>query len=853
MEPIALSWKSNEPIWIEQWPLTREKLQAAEKLVEEQLQKGHIETSTSPWNSPIFVIRKKSGKWRLLTDLRAVNASMFPMGALQPGLPAPVMLPRDWPLLIIDLLDCFFTIPIHPQDKQRFAFSIPKINNAGPHTRYQWRVLPQGMMNSPTICQLYVDAALKPIRKRYPFLHIYHYMDDILFAGPKKEFLQDLLEQLPLYFKPYGLIIAPEKIQLEDISHYLGFVVSRTTVHPQKMTIRRDNLKTLNDFQKLLGDINWLRPSLGIPTYQLHNLFDTLKGDTDLNSARRLTPAAEEELQFFEHQLKSKFLMRIDPLQPLTLYLINTFMYPTALLGQNEEPCEWLYTRHRFHRSIMSYEQQIAILIQQGRQRCISLSGYDVSTIVLPLTKSQFFFLLQRSEALQIALAQFVGNIEYTLPKGKLWDFFKRHNFVINQIISDIPLEGPNVFTDGSRQRSAYWAEKKYWSQKQNTNSIQKNELLAIIQVLKDFNQDINIIADSAYVVGVVKNIIGAVINSLDRELTILFKTLQVLLTSRNARVFIVHIRSHSKLPGPLVYGNEQVDKLAAFASPEEEHRYFHNNAGSLHHRWRISWKQAKDILSNCQICRPLHLRRTSIGVNPRGLAPDALWQMDVTHIPEFGHLKYVHVVIDTYSRFIWATPQGGETVKHVIAHLLESFAVLGVPQTIKTDNGPAYSSNKFKRFLTQYKIHHITGIEYNPQGQAIIERAHGTLKLYIKKLKKRGERELELPPLIALQNNPRAILSQVLFTLNFMNLPQGDIQTTAERHFEEKSEPLIHEDVWVRPLMETEWVPAQLLVKGKGYGLVLLQNGKQQWLPACRIQARRTTGQETIATASAV
>ena len=51
----------------------------------------------------------------------------------------------------------------------------------------------------------------------------------------------------------------------------------------QKLQIRRDHLKTLNDFQKLLGDINWLRPVLGIPTYQLRHLFSTLEGDTALD------------------------------------------------------------------------------------------------------------------------------------------------------------------------------------------------------------------------------------------------------------------------------------------------------------------------------------------------------------------------------------------------------------------------------------------------------------------------------------------------------------------------------------------------------------------------------------------
>lgn len=103
-----MTWKTNIPVWVEQWPLTREKLEALENLVQEQLSLGHIEPSTSPWNSPVFVIKKKNGKWRLLTDLRAINACIQPMGSLQPGLPNPSMIPQDWLLMVIDLKDCFF-------------------------------------------------------------------------------------------------------------------------------------------------------------------------------------------------------------------------------------------------------------------------------------------------------------------------------------------------------------------------------------------------------------------------------------------------------------------------------------------------------------------------------------------------------------------------------------------------------------------------------------------------------------------------------------------------------------------------------------------------------------------------
>ena len=42
--------------------------------------------------------------------------------------------------------------------------------------------------------------------------------------------------------------------------------MEESKIKPQKTQISVRSLRTLNDFQKLLGDINWLRPSVGIPT-----------------------------------------------------------------------------------------------------------------------------------------------------------------------------------------------------------------------------------------------------------------------------------------------------------------------------------------------------------------------------------------------------------------------------------------------------------------------------------------------------------------------------------------------------------------------------------------------------------
>lgn len=38
-----ISWRSEQPVWLNQWPLKEEKLQALQELVQEQLRLGHIE------------------------------------------------------------------------------------------------------------------------------------------------------------------------------------------------------------------------------------------------------------------------------------------------------------------------------------------------------------------------------------------------------------------------------------------------------------------------------------------------------------------------------------------------------------------------------------------------------------------------------------------------------------------------------------------------------------------------------------------------------------------------------------------------------------------------------------------
>ncbi|AAA47732.1 pol protein, partial [Simian retrovirus 1] len=831
-EPIT--WKSDEPVWVDQWPLTSEKLAAAQQLVQEQLEAGHITESNSPWNTPIFVIKKKSGKWRLLQDLRAVNATMVLMGALQPGLPSPVAIPQGYLKIIIDLKDCFFSIPLHPSDQKRFAFSLPSTNFKEPMQRFQWKVLPQRMANSPTLCQKYVATAIHKVRHAWKQMYIIHYMDDILIAGKDGQQVLQCFDQLKQELTIAGLHIAPEKIQLQDPYTYLGFELNGPKITNQKAVIRKDKLQTLNDFQKLLGDINWLRPYLKLTTADLKPLFDTLKGDSNPNSHRSLSKEALALLDKVETAIAEQFVTHINYSLPLMFLIFNTALTPTGLFWQNN-PIMWVHLPASPKKVLLPYYDAIADLIILGRDHSKKYFGIEPSVIIQPYSKSQIDWLMQNTEMWPIACASYVGILDNHYPPNKLIQFCKLHAFIFPQIISKTPLNNALlVFTDGSSTgMAAYTLADTTIKFQTNLNSAQLVELQALIAVLSAFpNQPLNIYTDSAYLAHSIPLLETVAQIKHISETAKLFLQCQQLIYNRSIPFYIGHVRAHSGLPGPIAHGNQKADlatKTVAsnintnLESAQNAHTLHHLNAQTLKLMFNIPREQARQIVRQCPICAT-YLPVPHLGVNPRGLLPNMIWQMDVTHYSEFGNLKYIHVSIDTFSGFLLATLQTGETTKHVITHLLHCFSIIGLPKQIKTDNGPGYTSKNFQEFCSTLQIKHVTGIPYNPQGQGIVERAHLSLKTTIEKIKK-GE-------WYPTKGTPRNILNHALFILNFLNLDDQN-HSAADRFWHSNPRKQFAMVKWKDPLDNTWPWPDPVIIWGRGSVCVYSQtHDAARWLP---------------------
>ena len=83
-------------------------------------------------------------------------------------------------------------------------------------------------------------------------------MDDILLYYSNIYTLKRMFEEVKIVLPKWGLQIAPEKIQRRDSVNYLCYRIGLQKIRTQKAQIRRDWLRILNDFQRLLGDISSL-------------------------------------------------------------------------------------------------------------------------------------------------------------------------------------------------------------------------------------------------------------------------------------------------------------------------------------------------------------------------------------------------------------------------------------------------------------------------------------------------------------------------------------------------------------------------------------------------------------------
>ena len=217
-------------------------------LIDQMLQQGIIQKSSSPWSSPLVLVSKKSGKLRPCIDFRRLNyltkSDAWPLPRIQDCLDA---VSGSILFSTFDLTSGFHQIPVKMEDRPKTAF----VTKYG---LFEYKTLPMGLCNGPATCQRLMELVLNGLQWQICLI----YLDDIIVYGSSFEEHVQRLDMVLSRILDAGLKLKPEKCQLLKAEvTFLGHVVSQNGVRPNPDNVAKilswPVPKTVTEVRQILG------------------------------------------------------------------------------------------------------------------------------------------------------------------------------------------------------------------------------------------------------------------------------------------------------------------------------------------------------------------------------------------------------------------------------------------------------------------------------------------------------------------------------------------------------------------------------------------------------------------------
>ena len=126
----------------------------------------------------------------------------------------------------------------------------------------------------------------------------------------------------------------------------------------------------------------------------------------------------------------------------------------------------------------------------------LSTSRYRASRDFSSLTADKIKILWEDNEPCRSACANFFQEISSNYPKSDRINLIRKTTWILLQIVRNTPISGVRtIYTDANKSGMSGYKPKELSKVEQGSyNSVQKAELYAILMVLKDFKEPLNIL-----------------------------------------------------------------------------------------------------------------------------------------------------------------------------------------------------------------------------------------------------------------------------------------------------------------------------------------------------------------------
>lgn len=165
------------------------------------LQQNIIQKSTSPWSSPVVLVKKKDGSIRFCIDYRKLNhitrKDVYPLPRIDDTLDT--LSGAKW-FTTLDLLSGYWQVEVAAEDKEKTAF----VNRDG---LYEFNVMPFGLCNALATFQRLMDMVLSGLQ----WMHCLVYLDDVIIFSQDFQSHLAKLHQVFQRLQQAGLKVKPTK------------------------------------------------------------------------------------------------------------------------------------------------------------------------------------------------------------------------------------------------------------------------------------------------------------------------------------------------------------------------------------------------------------------------------------------------------------------------------------------------------------------------------------------------------------------------------------------------------------------------------------------------------------------
>jgi len=703
----------------------------ADDYVDKLLTAGIIRASTSPFSSPLMLVKKPKAspdqplveQYRVVHDYRRVNQLIemdsYPLRNIYELIDS-VASGKIW--TVADLSSGFWNQLLTEDSKHITAFGVQGKGH------YEYNRTPQGLASSPPAFQRLLDYIILGLK------NVYCYIDDVIVSSNTYEAHLKDLAGLFARFRKYRLKLRLGKLQIakRDIT-YLGYHISQTKgVRAGEAKIA--SLKnwpaptSVSDVRQFIGLCSFFRRT--IPNFA--SIAAPLTKLTRKDSGYRDGPLPRDETQAFE-KLKDLLCQRpcLRPVDFDQQFILTVDASTTnglgAMLSQShggvEHPCAYASrVLSTAESNYSSYMLEMAAILFGARHFRPYLVGkaFVIRTDHKPLTGLNRIQ-GQQLERMRMELADFQPyTIEYIPGEKNPSDGLSRHPFLDQHGLAEC--------AGVASTYSGYAWESLYEMQKED------NLLKAMACVLKydSWPKDPSLLAfckqhaaNSALHHGVVCR----------RASTPGLTDWQVWVPDCMKRQLLQGAHDH---PFAGHFGAEKTLSML-----------------------RAEWwwpRMASEVTSytrQCVVCQKGN-PPSSLKPSPLEPLPPALYFNHRVHCDLLGRLPaagsdsavYLMVVTDAFSHLCRLIPLPNKTADVVAKCFLSGWvASHGVPTALVTDRGKEFDAAVFAAMCSKLEIKHRFSSAGHPQSNAPVERMNRTILTYFRKYLETNEQWVSLLP----------------------------------------------------------------------------------------------------------